>query len=73
MVFRIGGDEFLVMLVGGGHADAERTLDRLRRRWADAGTPVTFSAGIAAGERDLVRLADEQMCADKRYRGLPSD
>ncbi|SPM36886.1 Two-component response regulator, PleD family, consists of two REC domains and a diguanylate cyclase (GGDEF) domain, partial [Mycobacterium rhizamassiliense] len=74
VVFRIGGDEFLVMLVGAAHAEAERTLDRLRRRWAEAGTPVTYSAGIAAGERDLMRLADEQMYADKRSRGgLPTD
>ena len=73
IVFRIGGDEFLVLLVGAGRAEAERARDRLRQRWTEAGSPVSFSAGIAAGERDLMRLADEHMYANKRSRGLPAD
>ncbi|PRI12823.1 GGDEF domain-containing protein [Mycobacterium shigaense] len=73
IVFRIGGDEFLVLLVGAGRADAEQARDRLRRRWAETGGPVDFSAGIAAGAPDLMRLADERMYADKRSRGLAAD
>ncbi|OJZ74940.1 GGDEF domain-containing protein [Mycobacterium paraffinicum] len=70
IIFRIGGDEFLLMLVGADPPEAGRILERLRRRWAEAGAPVDFSAGIAAGEHDVMRLADEGMYADKRARGL---
>ncbi|GAA4535100.1 hypothetical protein GCM10023161_08080 [Mycobacterium paraffinicum] len=70
IVFRIGGDEFLLLLVGADPPEAARILDGLRRRWAEAGAPVDFSAGIAAGDHDVMRLADEDMYADKRGRGL---
>lgn len=73
VVFRIGGDEFLLMLVGADRTEAERVLVRLRHRWAEVDGAVDFSAGIAAGEHDLLRLADEHMYADKRSRGLPAD
>ncbi len=73
VVFRIGGDEFLLMLVGADRTEAEQVLYRLRCRWAEVGGPVGFSAGIAAGEQDLMRLADEHMYANKRSRGLPGD
>lgn len=72
-VFRIGGDEFLIMLVGADREQAERVLDRLRGRWAELGEPVGFSAGIAAGAQDLMRLADEHMYANKRSRDLSAD
>lgn len=71
--FRIGGDEFVVLLVGAQRAKAEQVLDRLRDRWTRDGEPVGFSAGIAVGERDLMRLADEHMYADKRSRDLSAD
>ncbi|UEA34578.1 hypothetical protein LK466_00490 [Mycobacterium avium subsp. avium] len=48
-------------------------LDRLRGRWAELGEPVGFSAGIAAGAQDLMRLADEHMYANKRSRDLSAD
>jgi diguanylate cyclase (GGDEF)-like protein len=73
VVFRIGGDEFLLMLVGAGRTDAEQVLDRLRQHWTEVGGSVSFSAGIATGEQDLMRLADEHMYANKRSRGLPAD
>jgi diguanylate cyclase (GGDEF)-like protein len=73
MIFRLGGDEFLVLLVGANHDDAEQVLDRLRERWAGVGVPVGFSAGVATGEHDLMRLADERMYAAKRARGIPAD
>jgi diguanylate cyclase (GGDEF)-like protein len=73
VVFRIGGDEFLLMLVGAGGTEAKQVLDRLRHRWAEVGGPVSFSAGIAAGEQALMRLADEHMYADKRSHGLRAD
>ena len=73
VVFRIGGDEFLLMLVGADAAEAEQVLDRLRQQWAELGSSVGFSAGIAAGEQDLMRMADEHMYANKRARGLRTD
>ena len=73
LVFRIGGNEFLLMLVGADRAQAKQVLDRLRRRWAQVGEPVGFSAGIAAGDRDLIGLADEHMYSDKRSGALPVD
>ncbi|WP_304107082.1 GGDEF domain-containing protein [Mycolicibacterium bacteremicum] len=68
IVFRIGGDEFLVILVGVDEAEAQRVVERIRKRWTASGGPVTFSAGIASGEGDLVKLSDEQMYRDKRLR-----
>jgi GGDEF domain-containing protein len=73
VVFRIGGDEFLLLLVGAGRTDAEEVLDRLRQHRAEVGGSVSFSAGIATGEQDLMRPADEHMYANKRSRGLPAD
>lgn len=73
LIFRIGGDEFLVLAVGAARAEAEQILDRLRQRWAELDGPVGFSAGIAVGERDLLRLADEHMYANKRSRDLSAE
>lgn len=73
VVFRIGGDEFLLMLVDTDRAEAEQVVERLRRHWREVGGRVGFSAGIAVGEQDLLRLADEHMYAAKRSRGMPSD
>lgn len=70
IAFRVGGDEFLLLLIGADAPEAGRIVDRLRLRWAEVGAPVDFSAGIAAGEHDLMRLADEDMYADKRARRL---
>lgn len=69
LIFRIGGDEFLLLLVGADHIEAERILDRIQRRWGEAGEPVSFSAGIATGGSDLIRIADERMYDNKRARG----
>lgn len=73
LVFRIGGDEFLVVLVGADRAAAEQVLDRLRRRWAATGAQVDFSAGIGTGDHDPLGQADQDMYADKRSRGLATD
>ncbi|WAC93863.1 GGDEF domain-containing protein [Mycobacterium sp. Aquia_213] len=73
VAFRIGGDEFLLMLVGADRTEAEQVLDRLRHRWAEIGEPVSFSAGIASGEQDVMRLADEHMYANKRSRDVAAD
>ncbi|GAB2999789.1 GGDEF domain-containing protein [Mycobacterium bourgelatii] len=69
VVFRIGGDEFLLMLLGANHSDAEHVVARLRQRWTEVGGQVGFSAGIAAGEPDPLRAADRNMYAVKRATG----
>lgn len=69
VVFRIGGDEFLLMLRGADHSDAEQVVARLRQRWTEVGGQVSFSAGIAAGESDPLRAADKNMYAVKRATG----
>ncbi|MEH3134197.1 MAG: GGDEF domain-containing protein [Mycolicibacterium neoaurum] len=66
--FRIGGDEFLAILVGADEDEAQRVIDRIRSRWSGAGEPVSFSAGIATGTTDLLKLADERMYQQKRLR-----
>lgn len=73
LAFRLGGDEFLVLLPRADQTAAESVLAGLRQRWSEAGTPVSFSVGVAAAEPDLVRVADERMYRDKRSRGLPAD
>lgn len=73
LAFRLGGDEFLVLLPRADQTAAESVLAALRQRWSEAGTPVSFSVGVAAAEPDLVRVADERMYRDKRSRGLPAD
>lgn len=73
LAFRIGGDEFLLMLLDADQTQAQRTLDVVRGRWTEAGSPVAFSAGIAAGEQNLIRIADERMYAEKRARGLTAE
>jgi GGDEF domain-containing protein len=51
VIFRIGGDEFLLLLVGAGRTDAEEVLDRLRQHRAEVGGSVSFSAGSRPGNR----------------------
>ena len=73
MAFRIGGDEFLLLLVDADRAEAERVVEQLRQRWSQAGDLVGFSAGIAAGERNLLRLADDHLYTQKRSRDRPPE
>lgn len=50
-VFRLGGEEFAVLLAGCGASDAVKVADRLRRTVLDLdlldGDPVTVSVGVA--------------------------
>jgi len=67
---RMGGDEFMVALVGADRAVAERVVERLHL--ALSLTPVTASAGIAVSPADsdsrdeLMRAADAAMYTNKR-------
>jgi diguanylate cyclase (GGDEF)-like protein len=77
VVGRIGGDEFVVLLVECGEEDARRVIDKIRKKiGADAlgkiGSGLTLSMGALTAtateltHEDLVRKADELMYQVKR-------
>lgn len=68
VIFRIGGDEFLLLLVGADHDKAQAVCAQLRQLWAQTGSTIGFSAGIASGTDDPLVAADEQMYRDKQRR-----
>ena len=75
LVYRIGGDEFLVLLPGLGVPEAVEIAERVRRGLGlgrPAGLELTLSAGVATGSGDelsydeLFRLADAALLQTKR-------
>ncbi|MGH2833944.1 MAG: diguanylate cyclase, partial [Solirubrobacteraceae bacterium] len=57
LVYRLGGEEFLVVLPGIGPVEGEQTAERLRLAVAQAqptGIPVTISLGVSVGSGDDV-------------------
>jgi diguanylate cyclase (GGDEF)-like protein len=73
VVARIGGDEFVILLVGVTPGDIDVVIDRVRR----SGVSVSVGAAVADGATDLDHLldqADRAMYADKagrRGRAVP--
>ncbi len=73
--YRIGGDEFAVVLTGASEADAMRVADRIVERVAEAGSGISMSAGVAVGRRggdsgdSLYRLADRAAYRAKHAGG----
>jgi diguanylate cyclase (GGDEF)-like protein len=75
LVYRIGGEEFLVLLPGVALADGAEIAERIRRA-VEAARPgeldLTLSAGVAAGSgtgvryEELFRAADEALLRAKR-------
>jgi diguanylate cyclase (GGDEF)-like protein/putative nucleotidyltransferase with HDIG domain len=73
-VFRVGGEEFCVVLPSLGHADAYQVAERLRHNVSAivSGLPVTVSLGVASypvhgRHRDeLLTQADSALYASKR-------
>lgn len=79
VLLRYGGEEFLVVLPGAGHADLTRMAERVRRVISEAEIieagqrlPITVSIGAAAFPRgnaasttDLIGVADVALCAAK--------
>lgn len=69
LIYRIGGDEFVILLKNASRADADRLLDRIARineklSAGEDGVPcLTISAGIAFRE-DLEEGEDLFKCAD---------
>jgi diguanylate cyclase (GGDEF)-like protein len=60
-IYRVGGEEILVILPGAGREDAVEIAERLRREVHDrrpVGVPVTISIGVAVSEPDLVDTDD---------------
>ena len=66
-IYRVGGEEILVMLPGAGHADAMEIAERLRQEVRDrrpVGVPVTLSIGVAVAEPGLVDTEEMLSRAD---------
>ncbi len=77
-VCRIGGDEFCIILDGGGMLSAEPVMTLAARTFAESRTGRSLSCGIAfatpdvASPIDLLGVADEaQYEAKRRRKGLP--
>jgi diguanylate cyclase (GGDEF)-like protein len=75
LVYRLGGEEFLIVLPGIGPAEGEKTAERLRLAVEQArptGIPVTISLGLSAGSGEdvdydtLFKSADEALYEAKR-------
>jgi diguanylate cyclase (GGDEF)-like protein len=79
-LFRIGGEEFAVLVDGGSLAGVTGTAQRLREQLAatplqtqDLSVPMTVSVGVAAARcgdaqwEDVLRRADEAMYHAKRH------
>jgi len=66
-IYRVGGEEILVMLPGAGHADALEIAERLRVQVHDrrpVGVPVSLSIGVAVAEPGSVDCDDMLSRAD---------
>jgi diguanylate cyclase (GGDEF)-like protein len=66
-IYRVGGEEILVMLPGAGHEDALEIAQRLRvavRERRPVGVPVSISIGAAVAEPGLVDTEDMLARAD---------
>ena len=59
LVFRYGGEEFLVIFPRTTAEEAAATLDRFAESWAAKASGLTFSAGVSTGGEDAVNTADE--------------
>lgn len=79
--YRVGGDEFALVLVEAGADEAADVVSRLRAELAPSDDPglagLSASFGVAVFERHdevakLLRRADAAMYADKRRRGTPA-
>lgn len=66
-IYRVGGEEILVMLPGAGHEDALEIAERLREEVRDrrpVGVSVTLSIGVAVAEPGLVDTQEMLSRAD---------
>ena len=68
-VFRVGGDEFLVLVTGCGEVDFDIRVDTVRTR-AQADPDISLAIGSCFANKDFditkaMHLADERMYLDK--------
>ncbi|HEX8051303.1 MAG TPA: GGDEF domain-containing protein, partial [Solirubrobacterales bacterium] len=66
-IYRVGGEEILVILPGAGHEDAIEIAERLRiavRERRPVGVPVSLSIGVAVAEPEVVDTDDLLARAD---------
>ena len=75
LAYRLGGEEFLILLPGVSHAEGQEVAERLRAAIAQAhptGIPITISLGLAAASGEAVvyetlfKAADEALYEAKR-------
>lgn len=75
LVYRLGGEEFLILLPGMAHGAGQQIAERLRTAVEQAsptGLPITVSVGLSAGAGDeveyerLFKQADEALYEAKR-------
>ena len=76
-IFRVGGDEFLILVTGKDKSGFEELVQKLRDN-AEASDTVSLAIGTFFGDaskdiRDAMHLADERMYEDKEeyYRQHP--
>lgn len=73
-VYRIGGDEFLMIIDNPGHEESESVIrsvqEKLRAGTADAKMQVSSAVGFALGRgadiQDIVKMADARMYENKK-------
>jgi diguanylate cyclase (GGDEF)-like protein len=75
-IYRVGGEEILVILPGAGHLDAIEIAERLRiavRERRPAGVPVSLSIGVAVAEPEVVDTDDLLARADASLYAAKAD
>ncbi|HYW73069.1 MAG TPA: GGDEF domain-containing protein, partial [Pyrinomonadaceae bacterium] len=84
MVFRWGGDEFLVLLFRLPEAEAARRMDSLNdilrensQRWTGSPITITVSSGVSGFDslpelREAIERADQAMYESRQQRGRPT-
>ncbi|MCM2679757.1 GGDEF domain-containing protein [Echinimonas agarilytica] len=69
LLFRYGGEEFLLIIPGQNSDDCENTITKIRSRMKDAETPygldITFSAGVCEAQAAKMDLDTWIECADQ--------
>ncbi len=67
-VYRVGGDEFIILFYGGGEAEAKSCIEKMRQKLAETSYSCAFGYAekkmIDSVERTLV-IADKRMFEDK--------
>lgn len=68
LLYRIGGDEFILVLPSTTSDQATVLVENLTELWGKRGFPVGVSYGIAAAGSGALQVADERMYEQKKSR-----